>query len=134
MHNVHNIIDFGYLPPIVFDSARIPYLDTGRNLGVIFDRYLTLKPHVAEVNRKVFYAPNTYFSLSQFVSILMFKNLLPTITKITMDQSILYPVLDYTNVWYPDLTIALINKLERIQNMGARFIILPCFLVPQLTT
>ena len=45
-----------------------------------------------------------------------------TKTKISLAQSLLLLILDYADVCYPDLTMELLNKLERLQNLCIRFI------------
>lgn len=50
------------------------------------------------------------------------RNFLPIPTKIMLAQSLLLPILDYADSSYPDITVELLNKLERLQNLGIRFI------------
>ncbi|KAJ2938044.1 hypothetical protein O0L34_g14498 [Tuta absoluta] len=106
-------INHASLPQITFDGIPIPFSQKVKNLGVIFDECFSWKPHVSEVSRKVFGA---YGSLKRL------KNLLPTKTKILLAHSLLLPILDYADVCYPDLTVQLLHKLERLQNLCIRFI------------
>ena len=50
------------------------------------------------------------------------RNFLPIKTKITLAQTLLLPILDYADVCYLDITECQLNKLERLQNLGIRFI------------
>lgn len=91
----------------------IPYSKTVKNLGIIFDHTLSWIPQVNEVSRKIFAASHSLRRLQNF---------LPYSTKVTLAQSLLLPILDYADVCYLDLTEALLDKLERLQNLCIRFI------------
>lgn len=112
-HKLISRIDWSNLPSIMLDGTRIKYSDTVKDLGVIFDKYLSWAPQVSEVSRKVF---------ASIGSLRRLKNFLPIPTKITLAQSLLLPILDYADTCYINLSEELLNKLERIQNLCIRFI------------
>lgn len=101
------------LPFIYFNGTPIPYADTAKNLGLIFDGTLSWKAHVAEVSRKVHYSLHSLKSLQNF---------LPLKTKISLAHTLIQPIIDYADVCFLDATGELINKLERLQNLAIRFI------------
>ncbi|CAG9794380.1 unnamed protein product [Diatraea saccharalis] len=60
-----------------------------------------------------------HFSLH---SLKCLQNFLPLKTKISLVQTLLFPILDYADACYLDATEELLNKLERLQNVCIRFI------------
>lgn len=110
---MRGILDVGSLTPVTYDGVPIDYSDSAKNLGVIIDCNLSWRNHVAEVSRKVYYS---------FQSLRRLQYFLPFQTKITLAQSLLLPLLDYADVCYTDATEESLDKLERLQNLGIRFI------------
>ncbi|KAG7310019.1 hypothetical protein JYU34_004547 [Plutella xylostella] len=108
-----NKIDFATAARIRYDQIDIPYVTSVKNLGVIMDSTLSWIPQVDAVSRKMF---------ASFHSLKRLQYFLPFMTKITLAQSLLLPILDYADVSYLDLTEELLNKLERLQNLCIRFI------------
>lgn len=106
-------LDYSKLTPVVFDGVIIPYSQTVKNLGVTFDTTLSWRTQVDEVRKKMFAA---YGALRRL------QNFLPIPTKIMLAQSLLLPILDYADSSYPDISVELLLKLERLQNLGIRFI------------
>ncbi|KAG7303070.1 hypothetical protein JYU34_013095 [Plutella xylostella] len=99
--------------PLVFDGCNIPFSSTVKDLGVTIDENLSWVPQVNSVSRRIF---------ASLHSLLPLKNFLPFQTKRSLAMSLLLPILDYADVCYLDLTEALLNKLERLQNTCIRFI------------
>lgn len=69
--------------------------------------------HINEVNIRIHYSLHSLKRLEYF---------LPFRTKIMLALTLLLPKLDYADVFYLDVTGALLNKLERLQNLAVRFI------------
>lgn len=99
--------------PLLYDGVIIPFSKSAKNLGVIIDSNLSWLPHVNEVSKKL------HFSLH---SLKCLQNFLPLKTKISLVQTLLFPILDYADACYLDATEELLNKLERLQNVCIRFI------------
>lgn len=67
-----------------------------------------------ELSRKLY---ASFHALERMQNVLSFK------TKGVLAQTLLLPLLDYSDVCYLDFTEALLNKLEYLQNLCIRFII-----------
>lgn len=101
------------IAPVTYNGTIIEYTTKAKNLGVIFDNLLSWSPHVCEVSRRVF---------ASFHSLRRLQNFLPRQTKITLAQSLLLPLIDYADVCWASANEEQLNKLERLQNLGIRFI------------
>ncbi|CAK1592913.1 unnamed protein product [Parnassius mnemosyne] len=108
-----NLLDRSKIPAVTYDNTQIPYTETAKNLGVIFDNNLSWVAHINMISRKVNYSFQSLKRLQMF---------LPLKTKITLVQALLLPLIDYTDVSFLDASEELLNKLERIQNLCIRFI------------
>ncbi|KAG6453237.1 hypothetical protein O3G_MSEX008037 [Manduca sexta] len=106
-------LDWAALSPIVFDGVTIPFSETVKNLGIIFDRCLSWGPQLTAVSRRLF---------ASAASLKRLRNFLPTATKIALAQTLLLSVFDYADVCYLDLSQIQLDKLERLQNFCIRFI------------
>lgn len=106
-------LDISTLEPVRLNGTVIPFTDTAKNLGVIFDSNLLWGAQVSEVSRRVHFS---FHSLKRLRSFLPFK------TKILLVQSLIQPLLDYADACYLDVTEELLNKLERLQNVCIRFV------------
>lgn len=106
-------IDFTTLPEIVFGGICVPYSTQVKNLGIIMDNCMSWQPQIQSVARKMF---------ASAASLNRLRNFLPTATKAALAQSLLFPILDYADASYIDLTEDQLNKLERLQNLCIRFI------------
>lgn len=71
--------NFRMVPPIYFDGVHVPYSDTVRNLGVIFDKFMTWSPQLEAVSRRMFASGGSLRRL---------RNFLPTSTKIALARII----------------------------------------------
>ncbi|KAL0851590.1 hypothetical protein ABMA28_007372 [Loxostege sticticalis] len=112
-------IDWPALQPITFDGVQIPFSSTVKNLGIYMDSALTWTTQIAEVSRKIFAAAASLNRLKHF---------LPIPTKIALVQALLFPILDYADCCYLDLTEILLDKLERLQNYCIRLVYAPPYL------
>ncbi|KAG7304918.1 hypothetical protein JYU34_010320 [Plutella xylostella] len=99
--------------PLVFDGCSIPFSSTVKDLGLIIDDHLSWVPQIDNVSRRIY---------ASMHSLIRLKNFLPFKTKLSLATSLLLPILDYADVCYLDVTEALLNKLERLQNTCIRFI------------
>jgi len=108
-----NQMDFNSLPSIIFESTPIVLSKSVKNLGIFMDNHLSWDVHIAEVSKKMF---------ASFQSLKRLQKFLPHQTKITLAQSLLLPILDYADVSFLDVKEEHLNKLERLQNLGIRFI------------
>ncbi|CAH2098371.1 unnamed protein product [Euphydryas editha] len=106
-------IDWPNLTKITFAGIIIPYSEKVKNLGIIFDKFMSWDPQICEVSRKIF---------ASIGSLRRLRNFLPIPTKIALAQSLLHPILDYADTCYLDLREDQLNKLERLQNLCIRFI------------
>lgn len=84
-----------------------------KNLGVFIDKQLSWGPQLSEISRRMF---------ASMGSLRRLRNFLPIATKISLAQSLLLPILDYADSCYLDVTEQQLNKLERLQNLGIRFV------------
>lgn len=101
------------IPPVVYNDTIIAFSDKAKNLGVMFDSELSWTKQVSEVSRRVF---GTFHSLRRL------QNFLPHQTKVTLAQSLLLPLIDYADVCWASANEEQLNRLERLQNLGIRFI------------
>lgn len=98
---------------IELNGSKIPYSKTVKNLGIIMDETLSWDNQIAAINKRF------YYSLHQ---LRLFKNFLPFQTRKTLFFSLLLPIIDYADVSYIGLTSEQLNKLDRLQNTGIKFI------------
>nr|XP_026495175.1 uncharacterized protein LOC113400004 [Vanessa tameamea] len=87
--------------------------DNVKNLGLLLDTSFSWVFQVAEMSRKM-------YAIIDFLR--RWKNLLPIKAKVSLVNAFLFPILDYADACYIDLTEDLLNKLERLQNLAIRFI------------
>ncbi|CAG4991595.1 unnamed protein product [Colias eurytheme] len=106
-------VDWSVLPCIEIDAIPIPYSSTVKNLGLHLDQTLSWTTQIQLVRKKMF---------GVAASLRRLRNILPIPTKIALAQSLLFPILDYADVCYPDLNECQLNSLERLQNLCIRFI------------
>ncbi|XP_045507707.1 uncharacterized protein LOC123703673 [Colias croceus] len=106
-------VDWTAIPSIQINNTPIPYSATAKNLGLHFDQTFSWTVQLNAVRKKMF---------GVAASLRRLRNILPIPTKIALAQSLLFPILDYADVCYPDLTECQLNSLERLQNLCIRFI------------
>jgi exonuclease III len=101
------------VPATVMNGQIIPYTSTAKNLGLIMDQRLSWQQHVDSIKKR-FYCSFHNLRLSQ--------RFLPMKTKTLLVQALLLPLLDYADIAFLDLNQNLLDCLERLQNMGIRYI------------
>ena len=99
--------------PIDIDGVKINHAETAKNLGVIFDRELTLKPHLNSVSKAC------YYQLRQLRTI---RRLLTNDAAKTMVHSFISSRVDYCNSIYVGSSNYVFSKLQSIMNSAARLI------------
>lgn len=101
------------VPKITINNVSIPYCDTVRNLGVIFDPALNWKEHAEYVCKKV---------LSILCQLRRNSLHLPLNIKTLIVNSVVLPHLDYGSIIMEDMLVTSQIKLQRLQNACVRFI------------
>ena len=101
------------IPVTIMNSICIPYSTVVRDLGLMVDQRLSWQQHVNGVRRRFFC---TFHSLKRF------QKFLPTKVRIVLVQALLLSHIDYADAAYVDLDQDLLDKLERLQNIGIRYI------------
>ncbi|CAK1578673.1 unnamed protein product [Parnassius mnemosyne] len=107
------LLDFSSLPTLQINGIPLSISETLKNLGIIMDCKLTWNAHITEISRKIYYT---------FHSLKCLQHFLPLSTKISLVQTLIFPILDYADVCYLDATEEQLNKLERLQNLCIRYI------------
>ena len=106
----------GPLPDsITLGSHNIPFSDSARNLGFIFDSKLSTKKHIIKI------CQTAYFELKRISSIRRF--LTEDATK-TLVTSYILSRLDYCNCLLMGTPNSVIQPLQKIQNFAARLVLL----------
>lgn len=101
------------VPPVTFEGQIIAYCSSVKDLGIYIDSTLSWRTQVAEVCRAV----------TASLSLLnRHRHFLPTETKAYLIQALIFPIIDYGDVCYLDLSEALLDKLDRLINHAVRFV------------
>ena len=108
-----NSHDYAFLPPVSLAEVAIPFSKVVKDLGLILNSNLSWSGHVASICKK---------SYGILHSIHRHKNFLPFKAKLALVQSLVFPIIDYCDVVYADLSSNLANKLQRIQNSCVRLL------------
>ena len=87
--------------------------NSAKNLGIVFDKNLSLNEHINQICKKSFF---------QLKRISQLRNYMSEDTTIIMIHSFLHSNLDYRNSLFNNLPKYLINKLQKIQNTAERII------------
>ncbi|KAI5725321.1 hypothetical protein M8J77_013834 [Diaphorina citri] len=111
--SVVNSLGTADLPPIVLDGVVLPLVSEARNLGVYIDNTLSWKCHVSEVRKRVFYSLH---SLSKY------RKTFPKELKKRLIEALVFPLFDYCDVVYPNLTDGLQQSLQLAQNACVRYV------------
>ena len=101
------------LPQIRISDTIIPYVDTAKNLVVIFDSNLSWNRQVLWISRKV------YFKLRQ---ISHSKAMLSFGLRKQLVESLIIPIFDYCTLVMTNLTASQVAKLQKTLNSCVRFI------------
>ncbi len=102
-----------YPGSITIGESDIPTIEQARNLGVLFDRHLTMVPHVKQVCR------TSYMHLRNIGNIR--KTLTRESTEILI-HAFVSSRLDYCNSLLYGLPATTVSKLQRVQNTAVRIL------------
>ncbi len=97
-------------PSIQIDEDEIITSTSARNLGVIFDTTLSLKPHIASVMKATFFHLHHISRTHHFLT--------PEVTK-TLVHSLISSRLDYCNTTLAGLLVVNLQRLQCVQNAAA---------------
>ena len=86
---------------------------SAKNLGFYFDSKMNLEEQISKVRQKC------YMNLRNIGRI---GNKLSFALKVQLVHSMVHSILDYSNASYGNLTATQLNKLQKVQNSGVRFI------------
>lgn len=100
-------------PPLIVNDVLVPYVNSVRNLGIIFDSTLSWTEHCMTVIKKVF------GTLAQLRRTLSF---IPTHVKKMLVQTLIFPRFDFALPLLTDLSATNELRLQRAQNACIRFI------------
>ena len=109
IHSKHKILAF--MPTILIGQDGISPATTARNLGVIFDTTLSLRPHISTVVKAAFFQLRRIARIRRFLTL--------SATK-TLVHSLISSCLDYCNSALAGLPDVNIMKLQAVQNAAAR--------------
>ena len=98
---------------LVLPSANVPFSDSVKNLGVTFDRCLTLKDHVTSLSKSCFYQLRQLRTIRKSLSLDAAK---------TLAQAFICSRLDYCNSLYAGISGQLFQRLQAVQNATARLV------------
>lgn len=101
------------LTPVKYNNFPLQYCSEVKNLGLYITSNLSWDAQVAHVSKRMY---------GSMHSLKLMKNFLPQSTRMTLVNALLFPILDYADVCYPDATEEQLNKLERLQNLCIRFV------------
>ena len=99
---------------IPFQGTDLTPTDSTRNLGVIFDKELSLKQNISSVCKTSFY------HIRQLRQV---RSSLDTNSAIVLANSLVASKVDYCNSLYYGLPAASLDKLQRVQNSLARVVV-----------
>ena len=99
---------------IPFQGTDLTPTDSTRNLGVIFDKELSLKQNISSVCK------TSYYHIRQLRQV---RSFLDTNYAIVLANSLVASKVDYCNSLYYGLPAASLDKLQRVQNSLARVIV-----------
>ena len=101
------------LPKVKLNEEIIDFSLTVKNLGVVLDEDMSWSHQCSSISRKVFYRLHSLRKLQKS---------LPQPIKRTLILTLILPLIEYADVIFPNITVELSDKLERIQNACIRFI------------
>ena len=94
-------------------QSDIECAESARNLGVIFDRFMTMERFVNAKCKSALYSLRSISKIRRY---------LDTDTTRTLVQALVISRLDYSNSVLYGINISLLKKLQRVQNCAARVI------------
>lgn len=80
------ILDLSYFPPVTLNNLPIEFVNSSRNLGVVFNRTLTWNDHISSIVGRAYGALRTLWTAQQFT---------PVNTRVILARSLVIPVLVY---------------------------------------
>ena len=99
---------------ISFQGTDLIPTDSTRNLGVVFDKDLSLKKNISSICK------TSYYHIRQLRQV---RSSLDTNSAIILANSLVSSKLDYCNSLYYGLPAASLDKLQRVQNSLARVVV-----------
>ena len=99
--------------PIVIGNSAISPSDAARNLGVIFDKHMSMKAHVNKLCQSASFALRAIGQIRHYLDRASAEKLV---------HAFVTSRLDYCNSLLYGLPDKLINKLQRVQNSAARLV------------
>ena len=97
-----------------FRGTNLTPTDSTRNLGVIFDKDLSLKPHFSTIIK------TSYHNIRQLHQI---RSSLDTSSAIILANSLVSSKLDYCNSLFYGLPASSLDRLQKVQNSLARVVV-----------
>jgi hypothetical protein len=101
------------VPPLVINNTVVPYVNSAKNLGVIFDGTLSWNDQCMLITQKVF---STLAQLRRNFSYI------PVHIRKRLVQSLIFPYFDYALPLFTGLSETNFIRLQRAQNACVRFI------------
>ena len=95
------------------DNTRIPLSVSIRNLGVVFDRHMTMSEHVTQLSKSVNWSIRNIYRIRRFID---------TDTCNHTVRSMILSKLDYCNILLNNITKKDLKRLQRLQNKCVRLI------------
>jgi hypothetical protein len=100
-------------PKLTIGHSDIPFSDSVRDLGVMFDSKLSMKSHVNKVCQVTYYELRKISTIRHYLSQQATKTLVTTL---------ILSRLDYGNSLLAGIPDTLLNKLQKVQNSAARLV------------
>ena len=95
------------------DSSLVPFVDVATSLGVVLDSSLTWKPRIDQVTKKVNRAMFRLWFIKSCTTQALRKRLVEVLVN---------PHFDYWSVVYLDASLELRERIQRLSNVGVRYI------------
>jgi exonuclease III len=107
-------LNYSDFPTITLSNLAIPIQSTAKNLGLMLSSDLSWGNHVSQTVQKVHGSLHT---------LRRFKNLMSSDLKKKLIQSLIFPLFDYCDVVYQDVSVEHAGRLQRLQNSCVRFVL-----------
>ena len=96
---------------INFNGNQIKPLSSVKNLGVVFDKYMTFETHIDMIHRKV---------MGTLIYLNRVKNCFLPQTRLTVIQSLALSIINYCFTVWGSASAMHLNKAQKLQNFAAR--------------
>lgn len=113
VHFLSRFSRLDYIPNIVIGSHTVATTTDARNLGVIFDRHMSMSAHVNKICRSAQFALRSIGRIRKYLS---------RSTTERLVHAFITSKLDYCNSLMCGLASKEISKLQRVQNSAARIV------------